>query len=480
MNRSRLVGDFFVVQLLNFLVKPLWLLVIDREVQNRLPAGTYGDYFSLLSLALLFSIVLDPGLNNFQASHYAKNPKQWHSGLINSLKSKAILSLIFVLLVLFAAWITGIRGDSLQLLLGVLGIQILTAWVLHLRSFLSALQLFRMDGLVAASDKLIAGGILSVVLFAMPDFPFSIMSFVLMQLIAMLLVLVSLFVFLLRKAGKEDRHLAHKQNLRQLLSKTWPYALLGVLMMAYTRTDAIMLRSLHVNGLLEVDAYAMGFRLLDAANMVPALLAGMLLPIFSASAGNRDQIREHISSALAILLFPAIALAALVFLHSNLLGAWLYPDKFNEQAALSMSWLLMAFLPASLIYIFGTLLTALSQLKVLNLLGACTLLINIVLNLLLIPQYGAAGAAFATLGTQAFFALGCMILVRDTGIGFLFIQWFRSHLLLLLLFAAVVLLAPFWLTPMQAFLLAACTALIGTLFQWLKYVGFISSSENKG
>lgn len=480
MKRSRLVGDFFVVQLLNFLVKPLWLLVIDREVQNQLPEGMYGDYFSLLSLTLLFSVVLDPGLNNFQASHYAKYPEEWYAGLISSMKSKAWLSLIFVALVVTAAIITGIQGSSFQLFLGVLGLQILSAWILHLRSFLSALQLFRTDGLVAASDKLIAGIALSVILFALPGLGVTIVAFVLIQALAMLVVLVALLVLLLKKAGRENRMSTHQQNLRQMLLKTWPYALLGILMMAYTRTDAVMLRSLHPRGLLEVDVYAMGFRLLDAAIMVPALLAGMLLPIFSAAARSRSQIRGHVSSALAILLFPAIALATLVFLHSGLLGGWLYPDKFNEQAALSMSCLLIAFLPSSLIYIFGTLLTARTQLKMLNLLGACTLVLNIVLNLLLIPNHGASGAAFSTLGTQAFFALGCMFFVRDLGLGSLFLQWLRAHWLLLLLFVAVVLFSPLWLSEIQAFSLTAAIALIGTLYQWSKHAGMISALRNKG
>jgi O-antigen/teichoic acid export membrane protein len=61
---------------------------------------------------------------------------------------------------------------------------------------------------------------------------------------------------------------------------------------------------------------------------------------------------------------------------------------------------MIGFLLVSMVYIFGTLLTARGNLRTLNAIAFAGLLLNIVLNTLLIPAMKAEGAAVATLCTQ--------------------------------------------------------------------------------
>ncbi|MDX5319522.1 MAG: polysaccharide biosynthesis C-terminal domain-containing protein, partial [Bacteroidota bacterium] len=56
-------------------------------------------------------------------------------------------------------------------------------------------------------------------------------------------------------------------------------------------------------------------------------------------------------------------------------------------------------------YIFGTLLTAKSELKLLNYISVCGLVLNVVLNAILIPKYQAIGAVYATIATQSLVTL---------------------------------------------------------------------------
>ena len=55
--------------------------------------------------------------------------------------------------------------------------------------------------------------------------------------------------------------------------------------------------------------------------------------------------------------------------------------------------LMLSFIPICTIYVYGTLLTANENLGLLNKIAALSLVINIVLNLLLIPTHKALGAA---------------------------------------------------------------------------------------
>ena len=49
---------------LNFLIKPIWILLIDREVQNRVGVQTYGSYFALFNLTYVLLFIADAGLSN--------------------------------------------------------------------------------------------------------------------------------------------------------------------------------------------------------------------------------------------------------------------------------------------------------------------------------------------------------------------------------------------------------------------------------
>ena len=60
-------------------------------------------------------------------------------------------------------------------------------------------------------------------------------------------------------------------------------------------------------------------------------------------------------------------------------------------------------------FIFGTLLTANGNLKVLNSISAIGIVANILINVVLIPQHGALGAAIATFATQGVTAIAQFI-----------------------------------------------------------------------
>jgi len=66
----------------------------------------------------------------------------------------------------------------------------------------------------------------------------------------------------------------------------------------------------------------------------------------------------------------------------------------------------------SSIYVYGTLLTAQGNLKVLNFIALGGMFLNISLNLYLIPHYGALGATIATLITQVLAAVAHIIVAN--------------------------------------------------------------------
>ena len=96
-------------------------------------------------------------------------------------------------------------------------------------------------------------------------------------------------------------------------------------------------------------------------------------------------------------------------------------------------------------YIFGTLLTAGGKLRTLNIIAGTSVLVNIVLNLILIPEQGAYGAAIASFFTQAVTAVCQIILVfRLLPVSFKTVDIFRITIfsLTLVLIAYIPVLQP--------------------------------------
>ena len=93
-------------------------------------------------------------------------------------------------------------------------------------------------------------------------------------------------------------------------------------------------------------------------------------------------------------------IAVLCIFYSHNFMELMFPDQNNEESSTILKILMGSFVSISTTYIFGTLLTANGNLKHLNIVAACGVVINITLNCLFIPHYQAIGAAFTSLCVQ--------------------------------------------------------------------------------
>ena len=145
--------------------------------------------------------------------------------------------------------------------------------------------------------------------------------------------------------------------------------------------------------------YASGFRLVDSANMVSYLFSVILLPLFSKMIKENRKITDVMGAAFHLLLIITTAFVAISLLYSRELMELLY-NKHIEESAEVYRWLSFCFVPISMTYIFGTLLTANGSLKYLNIIAGLGMLMNIGLNFILIPLFQQNGAAITSLITQ--------------------------------------------------------------------------------
>jgi len=180
-------------------------------------------------------------------------------------------------------------------------------------------------------------------------------------------------------------------------------------MSALNRMDGFLLERLRTDGAYQAGIYASAYRLLDAGNMVGYLFAAFLVPYIARHRQQLPDIEKAVLHVRHFLIVSGGVVAAFVIIFSAEVQEVLY--HFSTPFSTSVLQYGIAVLPAYLLlHIYGSLLTASMQLKTfLVILGICVL-INAVLNVFLIPIYGAKGCAVAALISQYFCAISAMII----------------------------------------------------------------------
>src|ERR1700741_3548372 len=71
--QRKFITNLAILLVLNLLIKPFWVLGVDRAVQNAVGSAEYGLYFSLFNFSLLFNILLDCGITNFNNKNISQH-----------------------------------------------------------------------------------------------------------------------------------------------------------------------------------------------------------------------------------------------------------------------------------------------------------------------------------------------------------------------------------------------------------------------
>src|SRR5690349_8831974 len=111
--RRFFVKNLLFIIILNLLVKPVWVFMIDRTVQNKVGHDDYGTYQALLSICTIFQILLDFGLTNYNTNIISQNPGKLKSYYPAMLTTKLFLTGFFVAIVMITGWIGGYTPHEL-------------------------------------------------------------------------------------------------------------------------------------------------------------------------------------------------------------------------------------------------------------------------------------------------------------------------------------------------------------------------------
>lgn len=405
--QKRFVLSIFVSVALNLLIKPFSVLVIDAGVQRSIGNVEYGKYFALLSLTLITNVLLDLGINNYTVRNIAQDEKRISYHINNILLFRFVLFLLYALAVITCAYVFDLLESNLTVLILLILNQFLVQNIALIRSFFSGQHRFILDSFVSVLDRALLILIIGVTFIQLPDW-ITIQYFVFIQFVCYAVTLIFAFICF-RGVIHWSRVSWNWTYVRTILTESVPYATLVLFMLIYNRADTLLIRLLANKGAYEAGIYAQGFRLYDALYMVGIIFASVLFPMFSRMLHQKDtQINDLIEMSSKWLIGGVLALVFVVVENADLILSSLYKNQVTQDSSFVFIGLMFAFLSMSFNFIFGTLLTANGDLKILNRISIAGAILSVALNIIVIPIFGAKGAVVIAIITQS--SVSCSLL----------------------------------------------------------------------
>lgn len=220
-------------------------------------------------------------------------------------------------------------------------------------------------------------------------------------------------VYFRRRIGRIGIHF-HLPDLRRLFIEGTPLALRRGIGMLTFRVDMLFLGAMRSSR--EVGWYGSIYTIMDGAVMFPQAVNGAFGPTISASyaEGNRNMVRRLYRRGLKYLVLIGLILGGGFALLSEPFVGLVFGREYLPAAPGLM------ILALAMPFVFVRSLTT-EVLDNVDLRGASmkmfgvALLLNVVLNILLVPRFGFLGAASSTLATEACLATTMILALKGAG-----------------------------------------------------------------
>jgi O-antigen/teichoic acid export membrane protein len=186
---------------------------------------------------------------------------------------------------------------------------------------------------------------------------------------------------------------------RSLLKESWQIGLTSVIGVVYYRADTILLSLLSSN--YQVGLYGLAYRIVGVISTIPSLLVTSSFYSVSGSVASRHEFKTHATRLLSRTLVLVTPLTVGGVLAAPEIIRFAGGLKFAE-ASWPLRLLLIGTAMLCVNTAVGAVLTAMHRQKTVLGLGGFSLIINVGLLIVLVPEAGATGAAWAFVIAEVF------------------------------------------------------------------------------
>ncbi len=360
-----------------------------------LGAGGWGIFSYAMSLAAVFTIFSDIGLSAVLIREGAKNPETKQKYFATTLVLKIILIVFSFLIVMF-----GIpHFTKIPLSTSLLFFITLLLLFDSLRGFgvslFRAVEKMEMEAFsnILTQGIILFAGILILIFAPSPEN--LAITYAIGSAAGLTLTIVSLWPYFKKFWHHFDRNL-----LRPILRVAWPFGVSGLLDAMMINTDTVLIG--WFKNVTDVGYYSAAQKPILLLYLLPSLIAGGFFPVLARLA-NRDneKFRNILEKGLAFVFLLAIPFAVGIILTSGQIIHFVFGNEyFNQQTILSLQLLAITLITSFPMSLLINSIFAYDKQKKLIAFSIIGVVGNAILDIFLIPIWGIAGSALATVIIQ--------------------------------------------------------------------------------
>ena len=360
-----------------------------------------GGYFVAIALTNLIAILTELGIQNPLIREMTLHPQQTRHYLGNALIVRVILSIVaYGIMIISGIWLYPSIIVKMIVFLGLA--EIANSLAQLYRCVFRAHEEMKYEALTVIAERgafLVIGG--GAILRG-----YGLVPVCQVMLVASCINLI-LSVGLTRLRFTPLRFQPSRETVKVLMQQALPFAVGNLFNLLYFRVDAIMLSKLSSEGVDANTWYGLAYTIVNAFTILPgAFMMGAMFPVLS-RAWEREKGRfpGAYTFGMRWMVLSGFPLAVGLSLLSPEITAVLFPTYTPSEVgkiATALQWLSWA---GGLIFVttaVQAVLRATDKRRAFSVLMGATALLNICLNIYLIPRYSHVGAAKAMVMSEAF------------------------------------------------------------------------------
>ena len=372
--------------------------------------------FGILSLALsltgIFGVFTDLGLSTLTTREVSRNKSLAGKYIANTAIIKVILAFLTFGLIALVVYIIGYPKTVTTVVYLITLSVIVGAFSGIFNSIFQAFEKMEYMSLtIILNAAIMLIGILTVIYYGL-----SIIALSSVYLFSSLIVLVLTFTIYSWKFFLPKIHVDLK-FWKPTLKQSLLFGISSILVVIYFFIDSVML-SIMVNN-SAVGIYNAAYKLIFVLLFIPGVFITSIFPVMSQHFESaKNLLKIEYEKSVKYLFVIAMFLFINILIFSDKIIIIIYGEGYT--ASILALQVLIFVLPLIFITsLFGNILGAINKQRILLLVTGANALLNIILNLILIPKFSYIGASFATVATEFLGFILMFFISQDISLKFL-------------------------------------------------------------
>ena len=378
-----------IAEILTHIISFLLIVIISRLLGS---AGL-GKYSFAFAFVGLFAVISDFGICTFSVRAISRDKEKAQKYFSNYFSLKIILSLVALILPITAILLTN-EPLEVKFAVSLASFAMVFNYISYTFRFLfNAFERFEYQSIYLVSERVIAIILGIFILLKGYGLILLISTLILSNFVGLLItVIITAKKFVKIKLGFDFKFW------KFLILGSLPFWLIIVFRTLYFRIDTVMLS--FIDNYVTTGIYTASYRIIGALTVIPVILTVVIYPVMSRLfQDSKENLKLLYEKSLYFLFLLAFPIVIGITLLADRFIMFVYSNEFTG-STIALQILVWAVVFIYLSYLMGFLLNAVNLQNLFTITMGVGAVINIILNLLLIPRFSYIGASFATLLTE--------------------------------------------------------------------------------